>query len=199
MVGGRGGRNRLRTYRCAASLAKTQGERCPAPVTMVADRLEDHVDRMLRDAWAGDFGALVVGEPGDPEAARAAEVALEEAEVELRLFAGDVNARRLLGDAWSEALQARAKAVEDAKAAYRTTSAAAASEERLVSGFQRLEELTKEGWGQLLWDVVARVEVDRGRGPVEGRVRVIPHERSGVELPCHGTTRARSRARKRRL
>jgi DNA invertase Pin-like site-specific DNA recombinase len=185
MVGGRGGRTRdgsgLRTYRCAASMKKYKGPKCPAPATMVATRLEGYVDGRLR-TWAEDHGALVVAEP---EAVDLAELEreLEEAETELALFAQDTTARRLLGDAYHDALKVRADAVEAAQAALREAGQAQADELRAVSGLQRLAEATPEEWGSIVADVVERVEVKRGRGPVKGRVTIVLDETVAPELP----------------
>jgi hypothetical protein len=132
-------------------------------------------------AWAADHGALVLGEPGDVEAVEAAEAALAEAEEELRLFSTDLTARHLLGDAWGEALKVRADAVEAARLAYREAAQAVATGERVVSGLQRLDE--PEAWPQLVRDVIDVVEVKRGRGPVEGRVRVLVRDSAAPELP----------------
>jgi hypothetical protein len=79
---------------------------------------------------------------------------------------------------------ARRQAEADAAwAAYREADAAASSRGRIVSGLDRLDALEPEGWGQLVRDVVEAVEVTRGRGPVEERVRVFVRGVAAPELP----------------
>jgi DNA invertase Pin-like site-specific DNA recombinase len=188
MVGGRGGTTKdgagLRTYRCAASLAKTKGDRCPAPATMVATRLEGYVAVILRE-WAATHGAPVIeADEVNAEALDAAASVLAEAEEELRLFATDPTARRALGaDLWAEALEERARGAEEARLQLRDVSAAQGTATRVVDGLQALDTLTPEEWGQLVAATTDSVTVARGRGPVESRVRLVPLWETEAPLP----------------
>lgn len=180
MVGGRAGKA-LRTYRCAGSLsqARRRGTGCPAPATMVADRLEPYVDDFLR-SWASTYGALVVGEPRDVAEVEATLAEAEEADAELAAFL-EYTSARLPG--YADGLRQREEVAQAQWAAYREAVEGAGSHERFVSGYQRMDEMTPDEWTAFLREIVDRVEVTRGRGPVDGRVRVFvrnpePEERS---------------------
>ena len=84
---------------------------------------------------------------------------------------------------FAEGLAQHQEAAAAAWVAYRDAAAAADSRQRVVRGAQRLEDLTPEGWGEMLRDVVERVEVQRGRGAVEDRVRIVVREGQWGELP----------------
>jgi site-specific DNA recombinase len=188
MVGGRGGKG-LRTYRCANSLAhaKRRGRNCPAPATMVADRLEQHVDGLIREAWTAPHGALVLPGRTDSPDVEALLAAAEEAQAETAAFVQFTSART---PGYAEGLADRQAAEEDAWAAYREAEEAASAHERVVSGYARMDSLEPEEWAQLVRDVVAVIEVRRGRGPVEERVRIIPHDRWSEEAPILDTVGA---------
>jgi hypothetical protein len=180
MVGGRGGKG-LRTYRCAASLAhaKRRGRSCPAPATMVAHRLEEHTDAVLR-SWAETHGALVLDTPAEGDELVALLAAAEEGDAELAAFVELTPAR---SPGYAEGMARRQAEADDAWAAYRDADAAASSRGRIISGLDRLDALEPEAWGQFVRDVVEAVEVKRGRGPVDGRVRVIIRDAPAPELP----------------
>jgi DNA invertase Pin-like site-specific DNA recombinase len=169
MVGGRGGKN-VRTYRCAASLAwaKRKGASCSAPATMTAHLLEGHLDAVLR-SWADTHGALVLGEPGDAEAAELALAEAEEADAEVAAYVKHTPARV---PGYADGLREREEAATAAWDAYREVAQASSTEPRVVNVMQVIDEHEPEGWAQLVRDVVEAVEVKRGRGPVDGRVRV---------------------------
>lgn len=169
MVGGRGGAS-LRTYRCSASLSTHRGSRCTAPATTVAGNLEEHVRGLLRALWAAP-GFVVGGEaPGD---LTATEKALHEAEAELETFAADLTARRLLGDRYHPALQARVAAVEEAQTTYRAR-AAETEVQRRVLPVELIDTQDPAELGELLRGAVDGVIVRRGRGKLKDRVLVIP-------------------------
>jgi DNA invertase Pin-like site-specific DNA recombinase len=179
MVGGRGGKS-LRTYRCANSLAhaRRRGRSCPAPATMVADRLEDHIDGVLR-AWASDHGSDVLSEPGEGPDVDAALAEAEDADAEVAAYVEHTPARV---PGYAEGLARREGVAVAAWVAYREAAAADTRRDRVVTGLQRLDE-EPETWGQLVRDVVEAVKVKRGRGPVEGRVRVVLRDGAAPELP----------------
>lgn len=177
MVGARGGRDRqtgagLRSYRCAASLTAWRGERCPAPATTVADRLEQYVRDQA--ATAADAVAVQVADRGllDDQVAAAAR-ALEEAETELEAFASDLTLRRVLGDRYHPAGQVRADAVTAAREHYALLAARAATSSTRTGLGELVREAPLEELGVLLRGMLAGVEVARGRGPLAGRVRLV--------------------------
>lgn len=180
MVGGRGGRN-VRTYRCAASLAwaKHKGASCAAPATMTAHLLEGHLDAVLR-SWASTHGTLVLGEPGDAETAEQLLTEAEDADAEVAAYVRYTPARV---PGYADGLREREEVATAAWEAYRDAAQDASTEGRVVNVMQLVDEHEPERWGQLVRDVVRAVEVTRGRGPVEGRVRVVLRDGAAPELP----------------
>ena len=112
MSASRGGAN-IRVYRCNGHHGA--GE-CPAPAVIKADTLEEWVIAQVQTQWHTRFEVTVQDLSSD-RAAKDAAKELEDAQAELRAFADDLTARRLLGDGYHPALEARAKAVENAEAA----------------------------------------------------------------------------------
>lgn len=114
LVGSRGGPDKRRMYRCAASQTAYKQDRCPAPVVTTAATLEEYVIGELRAAWA--HPGFAVGGDGSP-ALSEAEAALIEAEAELDAFvsdaAGAVVLRRL--GRYDDGLRARVDAVDAAQ------------------------------------------------------------------------------------
>jgi site-specific DNA recombinase len=171
MVGGRGGKG-LRTYRCSSSLAhaKRRGRGCPAPSTTVADRLEQHVDSVLR-SWASTRGALVVDGPrNESDDLAVLLAAAEEADAELAAFIELTPART---PGYADGVTRRQADADAAWQAYREADAAASTRGRIISGLDRLDSLDPEEWAALARQVIEAVEVARGRGPIEDRVRVL--------------------------
>jgi len=178
MVGGRGGRDRktgegLRQYRCAASLTMWKGERCPAPATMVASRLEDYVrDQAAAAAAAVPSSVQDAGELEDELALAGRRV--DEAEHELDVAMRDLTLRRTLGDArYHDAIALRVDAVDECQAHYKVLAARRVASRKLVNLEQLLREAEPEQLGELLRGMLSSVEVTRGRGPVEDRVRLV--------------------------
>lgn len=106
MNASRGGKN-IRVYRCVKHHG---GGLCPAPATVTAERVEDFVLGEVQDQWQARF-AVTIEEPASSASAEEVAARLAEARSELELFAHDVAARRLLGDGYHAALEARANAV----------------------------------------------------------------------------------------
>jgi DNA invertase Pin-like site-specific DNA recombinase len=180
MVGGRGGKG-LRTYRCAASLAhaKRRGASCAAPATMVAHRLEEHLDGVLR-SWADAHGALVLGQEGEGDELALTLAEAEEADAETAAYVQLTPAR---SPGYADGLRQREEDAAARWAAYRDAAEAADTRERVITGYERMDVMTSEEWGQVVRDVVAAVEVKRGRGPVEGRVQVILGDAWPADMP----------------
>ena len=122
MVGARTGKSQ-RGYRCGRdSGSKRAGvKRCPRPAMVLADSLDAYVKGAAvilsdRDSTHGR-GASVGGDSSD--ALAVAERAMTAAEGELIAFTSDATARQKMGDrAWSAGLDARARARDEAHAAY---------------------------------------------------------------------------------
>ena len=91
MVGGRGGSDKRRMYRCAAGLKTHRGEPCSAPAATSAEPLEALVREQLAAALAEHPGYEGHEEAADLEAT---EQALQEAEAERDAFLGWPRASR---------------------------------------------------------------------------------------------------------
>lgn len=159
MVGGRGGADNRRVYRCAA--------RCDAPPVVTADLLEAHVVGLVRDRYRN--AQVTVGEhdAGSTEA-----VALvEEAERALDAFAADTKARQVLGHRYHRALEAHARAVEEAEEALRATVARAGQSRQIVPD-EAWDSLEPAELAEVLRGGIESIVVDRGRRPLPDRVRV---------------------------
>lgn len=161
MVGGRGGADSRRMYRCAA--------KCPDGVATSADPLEAYVVDVLRGAF--DHPGFQVG--GDGSDTSAAEDALLEAEQELEAFAADTRARKQLGHRYHPALDLRVQAVEDAREALHAMLAQS-EQAQFVAPAELWDELEPAELAEVLRAGLDSVIVARGRGPVAGRVQVVP-------------------------
>lgn len=161
MVGGRGGADARRMYRCS--------RRCNAPAVTSAVPLERHVVAFLREAF--QHPGMRVTERS-PDLA-ATEHALLEAEHELDAFASDLSARRMLGERYHHHLQQRAEAVEQAREQLQAVIADAEDAEVVVPD-ELWDDLTPAELGDVLRSTLTSVVVDRGRGPLGRRVAVLP-------------------------
>jgi hypothetical protein len=167
MIGGRGGGDNRRMYRCS--------QRCPAPALTTAELLERHVVEYLRERF--EHPGMRVG--GDTADITAAETALVAAEEELDAFASDLEARRLLADRYHQHLQQRVDAV--ARAQEQLDAAMAASEGTMVVVPSELwDDLQPAELADVLRSTLTRVVVKRGRGPLSGRVLVVPKGGDGA-------------------
>ena len=188
--------NHRRVYRCGSMFRKDVD--CPATkrAMVSAEPLESHV----RQVAAAVAGWAEQGAAGDG-ALEAAQAALEAAEHERDVFAGDVKARGLLGEAaWTKALEARAAAVAEAQA--QVAAALEGERPRRVVPPAAILGLDGAELGQVVRDLFTRVIVRKGRGNVPGRVTFEPRAgesalaghlaRSG-EGPVRPLTRAERR------
>jgi DNA invertase Pin-like site-specific DNA recombinase len=171
--------SRVRTYRCRASLASWKGAKCSAPVSIVANRLEEYVLGQIREAYTtAQQSARLVSDDG--QGLDELQSQLEAAESERDRFASDPTAAELLGElAWTKALRARADRATAAQSAYRT-AAETSRRTVLTIPVDQLDELPPADLGVVFAAVLADVIVTKsklsnGRSPLPDRVRVVFH------------------------
>lgn len=152
-----GAKHSTAVYRC--------GGRCGEGPVITAARLEDFVLGEIRRHFGG---VSIEGTSGGDLAELDSELAAAEAEV--RVFASDLDARRLLGEAgWREALQVRV-ADRDAKRARLDTAAAATRVSALV---RDLDDLDRHDLRDLLHGAIRHIFVRRRRGAAASERAVI--------------------------
>jgi DNA invertase Pin-like site-specific DNA recombinase len=160
MVGGRGGADKRRVYRCA--------DRCNAPVVITASNLEAYVVGELREAF--QHPGFEVGTPSpDTDAAVAA---VEEAEAELEAFGSDLTARKRFGHRYHHHLEQRVAAVEQAEQQLRD-ALTNAEQPRIVIAAELWDDLEPAELAEVLRAGLDTVTVARGRRPLAERVRVV--------------------------
>ena len=181
MVGTRGGRDRLRSYRCRASIPSWKGKRC-AGATILADRLEQYViERVRSDYAAAEEHVKLTNAGTSTSELEDAQVAVDAAERELERFAVDVTAADSLGPAvWDAALQARADAVDAARATYLQLVPAHDDNHFSLPPLAVLDSLEPADMHEVLRITVKRCAIARGRGALDSRVV--------LELHGEGTT-----------
>jgi hypothetical protein len=168
MIGGNAGAG-LRTYRCRASLKLWKGERCPAPATTVAEGLEDYVRvflaELLRQQWTAH-------EDLEGELTQA-EIELRDAEAELDSLMADASLRRTLGaDRFRQLVESNVQTVEDAQVRYRD-AASRAAHAFTVAEPELVESASREELGVLARGGLEAIIVQRGRGRLEDRLRIV--------------------------
>ena len=130
-----------------------------------APSFEDHVRGSSLNALA-DFTIRVRYVPGDLEEAR---TALEHAESELSKFVTDTGLRDVLGDAWREGAEVRAREVEEARERYQGVASEHGRNEVLPAA----DELDDpEQFKRALAAMVEEIIVHSGRGAVEDRAEI---------------------------
>jgi hypothetical protein len=159
LVGGRGGADNRRVYRCSA--------RCDAPPVVTADLLEAYVVGLVR-AWYRD-AEVTVGEQGSDTAGLVA--AVEDAERALDAFAADTKARALLGHRYHRALEAHTRAVDEAEEALRA-AVSRAGRARVIVPDEVWDSLEPAELAEVLRGGLEAVIVSRGRRPLPERVTV---------------------------
>jgi hypothetical protein len=159
MTGGRGGADGRRVYRCSA--------RCEAPPVITADLLEAHVVSLVR-GWYRDVEVTV----GEQDAGTADAVArVEETERALDAFAADTKARSLLGHRYHRALEAHARAVQEAEEELRAAVARSGRSGVMVPD-EVWDSLEPAELAEVLRGGLEAVIVNRGRGGLADRVTV---------------------------
>lgn len=175
----RGGAN-IRVYRC---IGEHGAGKCPARAVVKSDRLEAWVLDQVQTQWQARFEVVVEDPAGDDEAGEAAE-RLEVAQAELAAFASDLTARRLLGDGYHEAMETRAKAVEEAEAA---EAAIDANREQAALSQLSWDSLDRAETREVLAGALDAVYVRRGRGlPIEERACLVWAGELDEDAPSRG-------------
>ncbi len=164
-------------YRCRR--VHTAGV-CPAPAQVNARKLEDYVEAIWREGVASE-GFLV--QP-DSDELESASQALSEAEEELASFAADLTARRALGAGYHAALQARAAAVDSARARLKRAGSPRPHQEQL----ERYDELPLAERKRILGSSIDAIVVRRGHSsvPTEERVEILWRGEGPDDLPRRG-------------
>lgn len=181
LVGSRS--NKVRVYRCKYQYSRPYGTKvdCPAPTVISAERLEKYVTHELRRAWL-ESGESYRQSKDDSGAAQSAQEALEEAEAELYAFASDTTLRKSLGARYHELLEKRVEAVDEAQRDFREKAQNTA--QRLhVFPPGILDTASPEELRTLLNAAFSKIEVSRGRGAVERRVRLVLHGAPDPPMP----------------
>ena len=142
-------------------------------------RGRSNAKRGLAATLLAEHGAEVAGEP--TEALDAAQAAAREAEHELATFAGDVGARKVLGEAaWRGALEARARARDEAEGAL--TELLAATRPARFGSAVAITTMPADQLAPVLRDVFAGLWLDKGRGDLRRRLRFTPGPLLGEAL-----------------
>jgi site-specific DNA recombinase len=176
-VHGWGKRTPTRAYRCRT--VHTAGT-CLAPADIKRDTLDQYVETVWRAHMASH--ALTIKQ--DSQALGAAVAALEAAEEELAAFASDLTARRVLGGGYHAALEARAAAVDQARAELQSASALAPDAEAI----ETYDELPLEDRKRILSSSIDAVIVKRAPAstPVQERVTILWRGEGPDDLPRRG-------------
>lgn len=173
------------SYKCRGR--HTAGQ-CPEPASINRAKLDSYVEALWREHMAGE-GVVNVS---DTEALDIASVALSEAEDELRAFAANTKARKLLGDApYDEALALRAAEVQEARAAMERAMAPTNG----ALSIESYDDLPIEDRKRVLAASIDAIFVTRGhsRIPVEDRVTILWRGTGPDDLPRRGRDNGRIR------
>lgn len=165
------------SYRC--STRHTAG-RCPAPASINRRKLDQYVE----SAWRAQIAHMAVSVQQDSETLQKASEALRVAQEELASFAADLTARRLLGDGYHTALQARSIAVNRAQADMQRAIGSTPT----AGTVERYYELPIEDRKRILGSSIDAVIVKRGhaRIPIEDRVMILWRGEGPEDLPRRG-------------
>jgi site-specific DNA recombinase len=167
----------ISSYRCRATHAAGI---CPEPANINRRALDEYVESVWREQMASE--ALTVQQ--DSEALALAAEALAAAESELEEFAADLTARRVLGARYHRALQARAGAVEQARAQV----ARAAAQGPAAIEIESYDELPVEDRKRILGSSIDAVIVARApaRTALSERVTILWRGEGPDDLPRRG-------------
>jgi hypothetical protein len=127
---------------------------------------------------------MAVSVQRDSETLQATAEVLSVAQEELASFAADLTARRLLGDGYHAALQARSVAVKRAQADMQRAIGSAST----AGMVKRYDELPIEDRKRILGSSIDAVIVKRGhaRIPIEDRVMILWRGEGPEDLPRRG-------------
>jgi len=134
--------------------------------------------------WREQMADQALSVKQDSQALQTATAQLEAAEDELRVFASDLTARRLLGSDYHAALQTRVSAVNRAQTELQQVSGPALD----AGAIARYDELPIEDRKRILGSSVDAVFVTPGdaRMPVEERVTILWRGEGPDDLPRRG-------------
>jgi DNA invertase Pin-like site-specific DNA recombinase len=165
------------TYRCRGT--HTAGA-CPEPASVNGHKLDQYVEAVWREQMAQE--ALSV--QSDTEALQAATDALSVAEKELAAFAADLTARRVLGNGYHAALEARAAAVNQAQTDLQRAMAPASGSD-VIEGYEDLPMLDRK---RIIGSSIDAVIVKRthARVPIKDRVTILWRGEGPDDLPRRG-------------
>jgi DNA invertase Pin-like site-specific DNA recombinase len=164
-------------YRCRA--VHSAGA-CPEPANIPRDAL----DRYVQTVWREQIAHQALSIKQDSQVLHAAITALQAAEEELTAFASDLTARRVLGGGYHAALEARAAAVDQARAELQSASALAPNTDA-IEGY---DGLSIEDRKRILSSSIDAVIVKRGhaRAPIEERITILWRGEGPDDLPRRG-------------
>lgn len=164
-------------YRCRGT--HTAGV-CSEPASINARKLESYVEGLWRRQMA-DQAVLV---QKDSAVRQTASEELLVAEHELRTFASDLTARRILGDSYHAALSARAAAVDAAQTVVREAVLTAAP----ADAIENYEDLPVTDRKRILGSSIDAVIVHRGhaRIPIGDRVTILWRGEGPDDFPRRG-------------
>jgi DNA invertase Pin-like site-specific DNA recombinase len=153
---------------------------CSAPAYIRRDKLERYVEGV----WLAQMQTEALTVEHDSQLLRRATDALSAAEEEQSAFAVDLTARRVLGGGYHAALQARARAVTEARSELRRAMAGAPNAE-LIEGYADLPVADRK---RILGSSIDAVIVSRAdaRVPVEDRVTILWRGEGPDDLPRRG-------------
>jgi site-specific DNA recombinase len=153
---------------------------CSEPANVNRRKLDSFVEA----AWREQMAREVVCLQYDSAALQVATDALSTAQEEMAAFAADLTARRMLGDGYHAALEARSRAVNDAQAAMQKALGPAAS----IDTVESYDELPIEDRKRILGSSIDAVIVKRGhsRIPIEDRVTILWRSEGPDDLPRRG-------------
>ncbi len=187
MSASRGGNN-IRVYRCVGDHG---AGKCPAPAVIIPAKIEPWVLEQVRSQWQTRL-ELVTSDPTSDSDIGDAVDHLERTRRELSEFAADLEARRLLGDEYHPAMEARVRAVEAAQA-----------EVKRLGGDRQKLPLTVINWSDLshsetrevLAGAIDAVFVRQGRGlPAEERAVIVWAGELDDDVPARGRPAAALRS-----
>ncbi len=165
------------SYRCRK--VHTAGV-CPEPAFMNMQKLNEHVEGIWREQMTTQ--AIVVKQ--DSDALQKAAQALSEAQEEMAAFAADRTVRRVLGDGYHAALEARASAVSKAQGQLQRVSAITPNADVI----DRYDELPLEDRKRIIGSSIDAVIVRRvdARVPIHEQVTILWRGEGPEDLPRRG-------------
>ncbi len=153
---------------------------CTAPASINGRKLEHYVESVWRAQMAEE--ALMIQH--DSEDLQSATEKLSDAESELAAFAADLTLRRVLGNSYHAAAEARAAAVNQAQAQLQRALAPVVGSEAIES----YDDLPVEDRRRILGSSIDAVMVrrDDARVPIEDRVTILWRGEAPEDLPRRG-------------